>query len=127
MGGIALTLLGLVALAAPGGPIVVVVAALAYGTGYGAVQTAVYLVMVERGGAGWGPISALWNSAIDLGASLGGVLLGVLAALYGYATAIWVLPAVVLVSVPLFLLPVRQPLTALPLKEEGQAPPPITP
>ncbi|HEY3195613.1 MAG TPA: MFS transporter [Candidatus Dormibacteraeota bacterium] len=127
IGGIALTLLGLVALAAPGGPIVVVVAAMAYGTGYGAVQTAVYLVMVERGGAGWGPISALWNSAIDLGASLGGVLLGVLAALYGYATAIWVLPAVVLISVPLFLLPVRQPLTALPLTQEGAAPPPATP
>lgn len=118
LGGVALTLLGLVALAVPGGQIAVVVAATAYGTGYGAVQTAVYLVMAEPGGAGWGPISALWNSAIDLGASLGGVLLGVFAARYGYAAAIWVMPAVILISLPLFLLPVRRPLPSLPPKGE---------
>jgi len=119
MGGIAITLLGLVALAVPSGPIGVVMAATAYGTGYGAVQTAVYLVMVERGGAGWGPISALWNSAIDLGASLGGVLLGLSAARYGYAAAIWVMPAVMLISLPLFLWPARRRLPTIP-RSEGE-------
>jgi predicted MFS family arabinose efflux permease len=128
MGGIALTLVGLVALAVPGGPIAVLIAATAYGTGYGTVQTAVYLIMAERGDASWGPISALWNSAIDLGASLGGVLLGVSAARYGYAAAVWVLPAVMLASLPLFLWPVRHTLPAVPLKGEGMAaPPPASP
>ena len=51
--------------------------------------------------------SALWNSGIDLGASLGGTLLGLAASGYGYSTAIWVMPAVVLIAVPLVLLPAK--------------------
>jgi predicted MFS family arabinose efflux permease len=50
-----------------------------------------------------GAISALWNSGIDLGASLGGTLIGLAAASYGYVAAAWVLPAVVALSLPLFL------------------------
>jgi predicted MFS family arabinose efflux permease len=102
--GIALTLAGLVALAVGGrNPIAVIFAASAYGIGYGGVQTGVYLVMtLGRGGTNWGGISALWNSAVDLGSSLGGVVVGLSAARVGYAGAVWVLPAVVLLAVPLF-------------------------
>jgi predicted MFS family arabinose efflux permease len=52
-------------------------------------------------------ISALWNSGIDLGASLGGSLLGLAAARYGYAAAIWAIPLVVLIALPLVLVPAR--------------------
>ena len=123
VGGVALSLLGLVALAVPGGAITVLVSATAYGIGYGAVQTSVYLVMTERGTASyWGAISALWNSAIDLGASLGGVLLGLGAARYGYGSAIWAVPAVMLLALPLFLWPVsRQGRSGIVAPAEGQA------
>jgi MFS family permease len=106
LGGLALSLFGLVLLAIPGGAVTVIVSATAYGIGYGAVQTGVYLVMTERGSSAyWGAISALWNSAIDFGASLGGVLLGFGAAWYGYGSAIWIMPAVMLLALPLFLWP----------------------
>jgi predicted MFS family arabinose efflux permease len=111
IGGMATALIGLVMLAQHGGPALVIVSALAYGTGFGAVQTAAFLAMTERGtAADAGPISALWNGAIDFGASVGGTLIGLAAARYGYDAAIWVLPIVVACSLPLFLVRTR-PLT----------------
>ena len=118
LGGIGVTLVGLIALASRANPLVVILAALAFGTGYGAVQTAVYLAMTARGSSAHrNSISALWNSGIDLGASLGGTLLGLAAARYGYAAAIWAIPAVVLIALPLVLVPA----TALP-EPESQEP-----
>ena len=110
-GSLVLTLIGLIAIALPAGPVTVLISATAYGIGYGGMQTAVYLVMTQhRTGTQWGGISALWNSAIDLGSSFGGVVLGLSAARFGYASAGWVLPLVVAVSMPLFLLPMlRRP------------------
>jgi predicted MFS family arabinose efflux permease len=108
LGSIAVTFLGLIALASHANPLVVIFAAAAFGAGYGAVQTAVYLAMVARGSSDHrNNISALWNSGIDLGASLGGTLIGLAAARYGYAAAIWAIPAVVLISLPLVLVPGR--------------------
>ncbi len=108
LGSIAVVFVGLVALATRANPAVVVFSALAFGAGYGAVQTAIYLAMTARGSSAHrNTTSALWNSGIDLGASLGGTLLGLTAAGYGYATAIWAMPAVVLLAVPLVLLPAR--------------------
>jgi predicted MFS family arabinose efflux permease len=108
LGSIVVTLVGLIALATRTNPLVTIFAALAFGAGYGAVQTAVYLAMSARGSSSHlNTTSALWNSGIDLGASLGGVLLGVVAARYGYAAAIWAIPAVVLIALPLVLLPAR--------------------
>ncbi|HEV2034142.1 MAG TPA: MFS transporter [Candidatus Dormibacteraeota bacterium] len=102
MGGIGLTGMGAIALALHGGPLLVLVAATAFGTGFGAVQTGAYLAMMERGSSSnWSTISALWNCGIDLGAALGGVLFGVSAALYGYTNAVWIMPAVLLMSLPL--------------------------
>jgi predicted MFS family arabinose efflux permease len=109
IGGAAASLAGLVVLALHGGAATVLIAAVAYGTGYGTVQTAVFLAMSERGArSDSGAISALWNSGIDLGASFGGTLIGLAAASYGYVAAVWVLPVVVATSLPLFLWRGRQ-------------------
>jgi MFS family permease len=104
VGGVLISLCGLVALALHTNAAVVIFAGLAYGTGYGAIQTAAYVAMLERGTArDSGAISAFWNSGIDLGSSLGGTLIGLSAAQFGYAAAAWVLPGAVLLSLPLFL------------------------
>lgn len=103
IGGGTASLSGLVVLALHGGAVTMLIAALAYGAGYGTVQTAVFLAMSERGTrSDSGAISALWNSGIDLGASFGGTLIGLAAANYGYLAAAWVLPVVVATSLPLF-------------------------
>jgi predicted MFS family arabinose efflux permease len=100
----AASLAGLVVLALQTGGAIVLVAAVAYGAGYGATQTAAFLAMSERGiKSDAGAISALWNSGIDLGASLGGVLIGLAAASYGYVAAVWVLPVAVGTSLSLFM------------------------
>jgi predicted MFS family arabinose efflux permease len=102
--GLAASLAGLVVLALHAGGVTVLVAAAAYGAGYGTTQTTAFLAMSERGiSSDSGAISALWNSGIDLGASLGGTLIGLAAASYGYVAAVWVLPVVVATSLPLFL------------------------
>ncbi|HEV2140965.1 MAG TPA: MFS transporter [Candidatus Dormibacteraeota bacterium] len=109
LAGVGVTFIGLVALATGANPLVIALAALAFGTGYGAVQTGVYLAMTARGSsAHLNTTSALWNSGIDLGASLGGTLLGLGAARYGYHAAIWAIPVIVLVALPLLLAPVEK-------------------
>jgi predicted MFS family arabinose efflux permease len=109
VGGVATSLAGLVVLALHGGAATVLVAAAAYGAGYGTTQTTVFLAMSERSTTSdSGAISALWNSGIDLGASFGGTLIGLAAASYGYLAAVWVLPVVVAISLPLFLSPGRR-------------------
>lgn len=106
---------GLVALALHGNAGFVLAAALLYGGGYGAVQTAAFLALAQRGTAqDSGAVAALWNSGIDLGSSVGGSLIGVTAAHLGYASAAWVLPIVVVVATPLFLLRAPSPSTADP-------------
>jgi predicted MFS family arabinose efflux permease len=108
VGGAALSLAGLVVLALNGGPAGVLVSAAAYGTGYGAIQTSAFLTMIGRGARSeTGAISALWNSGIDLGSSLGGTLIGLAAAHCGYGPAAWVLPIVVVLSLPLFMVPAK--------------------
>src|ERR1700686_205119 len=102
--GVTASLAGLVLLALHAGGASVLIAAVVYGAGYGATQTAAFLAMSERGiSSDSGAISALWNSGIDLGSSLGGTLIGLAAASYGYIAAVWVLPIVVVTSLPLFL------------------------
>ena len=108
--GMALSLAGLVVLGLHGGGALTVLAAAAmYGVGFGAIHTTSFLAMSERGtAADSGAISALWNSGIDVGGSLGGSLIGVAAASFGYAAAIWVLPAVAALALPLFLWPSKR-------------------
>ena len=108
-GGVLLCLAGLVALALhDAGTVLVLFAGVAYGAGYGTIQTVAYVAMLERGTPrDSSAISALWNSGIDLGSSVGGTAIGVTAAELGYGAAVWVLPAAVLASLPLFLFPAR--------------------
>ncbi len=101
--------IGLVLLAVHGGGAVVVAAALAYGCGYGAIQTIAFLAISRHASRSMGAVSALWNSGTDLGSALGGALMGVGAAHLGYGWAVWVLPAMVLIAGPLFFA-VRGPL-----------------
>ena len=91
------------------GALWVLAAGVLYGVGFGALHTASYLAMNERGTrSDSGAISALWNSAVDMGGSLGGTMIGVVAAQYGYAAAVWSLPVVAALALPLFLLPARE-------------------
>jgi predicted MFS family arabinose efflux permease len=108
VGAVLTCLCGLVALALHTNAGVVLFAGLTYGAGYGAIQTAAYVAMLERGTArDSGAISALWNSGIDLGSSLGGGMIGLAAAEVGFGAAAWVLPGAVVLSLPLLLLPGR--------------------
>ena len=108
LGGVLLCLAGLVALAFHSNTAVVLLAGFCYGAGYGTIQTVAYVAMLERGTArDSGAISALWNSGVDLGSSLGGTAIGLTAAHFGYGAAAWVLPAAVVASLPLFLFPAR--------------------
>ena len=67
--------------------------------------------------------SALWNSGIDLGASLGGTLLGLGAARYGYGVAIWAIPVIVLIALPLLLAPAERHAGAEPSPDDRLAEP----
>ena len=98
--GMVLCSLALVAVHIAGAPLLGV--AFLYGLGYGAIQTTAFLALSQ---STWmrdaGTVSALWNTATDLGSAFGGGMLGLAAAQYGYLNAVWVLPAAVLISVPL--------------------------
>jgi predicted MFS family arabinose efflux permease len=95
---------GLFALAVNASAGTVLAAAVAYGIGYGAIQTAAFLAMSERGtDSDSGAVSALWGAGTDLGSSIGGVLIGLAAANFGFLAAVWVMPITMAVSLPLFL------------------------
>ena len=47
------------------------------------------------------PQPALPFPVVCIGASAGGIMVGLSAAVYGYATAVWVMPIVLLMSLPL--------------------------
>jgi MFS family permease len=122
VGGVLFSLLGLVALALHSNAVLVLFAGLAYGAGYGSIQTAAYVAMLERATArDSGAVSALWNSGIDGGSSIGGTLIGLTAAHAGYGAAAWVLPGTVLLALPLFLVPGR----AIAVSESVAAPEPL--
>ena len=109
LGALPIAVGALIMLALTSAAVWVITAGLLYGIGFGALHTASYLAMNERGtSADSGAISALWNSAVDMGGSLGGTTIGVVAAQYGYGAAAWALPAVALLALPLFLLPARE-------------------
>ena len=109
LGGLPVALLALVTLALTSSAIWVIIAGLLYGVGFGFVHTAAYLAMAERGtSADTGAISALWNSAVDMGGSLGGTTIGLVLARFGLGAAAWSMPLVAVLALPLFLLPARE-------------------
>jgi predicted MFS family arabinose efflux permease len=109
LGALPIALVSLVTLALTSAALWVLIAGALYGIGFGALHTASYLAMNERGtSSDSGAISALWNSAVDMGGTLGGSMIGVVAAQYGYAAAAWSMPLVAVLALPLFLLPARE-------------------
>ena len=99
--GLALSAGGLVAVSGRPAPAFVLLGAIAYGFGIGAVQTGAYICLAERSPSSestW--VSALWNSALDIGSATGGAMLGLGAAFYGYSNAFWLMPLLALISLP---------------------------
>jgi hypothetical protein len=71
----------------------VLVSGVAYGAGSGMAQSASFVGMLERAPAGEVRlVGTLWNLAFDGGVSLGGALLGLVAALGGYPSVLLGLP-----------------------------------
>ena len=99
--GLVLSAGGLLAILGRPEPAPVLLGAILYGLGLGAVQTGAYICMADRSPASeatW--ISALWNSALDIGSAIGGVILGLGATFEGYSNAFWLMPVLVLFSLP---------------------------
>ncbi len=70
-------------------PQLLIVGALLFGAGFGALQNVVLQLMFRRvGPSGYGSASAIWNVAFDLGLGVGAFLFGALSA--GFALALWV-------------------------------------
>jgi predicted MFS family arabinose efflux permease len=90
----AVALAGLVALAADfREPSTVIIGAICFGTGLGAVSTALQALLFARS-PDYAIASLYWNVAWDLGFALGAVGLGVAASLASYGYAFWLLPFV---------------------------------
>ena len=110
--GLALAVLGLLLLTVSLGAPVVLTAGVLYGAGCGMAQSGVFVGMLERVHRGEVPlVSTLWNLAFDGGVSVGGVLLGLVAAGGGYTTVLRALPPLALVALLLLALD-RPPLSA---------------
>jgi predicted MFS family arabinose efflux permease len=112
--GMALVLLGLLLLTLSLSAAVVLTAGALYGAGSGMAQSGVFVGMLERVHPGEVPlVSTLWNMAFDGGVSVGGVLLGLLAASAGYDAVLRSLPPLALVALLVLALNWRRPVSRL--------------
>ncbi|WP_221327996.1 MFS transporter [Actinoplanes sp. L3-i22] len=96
--GLVLAVLGMAALALTGSPAAVVGGALAFGIGFGLLQNTTLTLMYDRAPDQALTVSAIWNSAYDLGMAAGALVAGFLVTAYGYQwvfvlTAASMLPA----------------------------------
>ncbi len=116
MGGVALCLVGGRSYDA-----VLVVAAAAFGVGYGGVQNLTLVVAFRRAGAAGAPVaSALWNAAFDSGTAMGAFAVGAVAATgLGLPWTMALSAVLVLAVLPVALALSRTP---LPLRRNGSAP-----
>lgn len=100
--GLALSIVGVVAMAATESALLVLVGAAVFGTGFGVLQNASLSLMYARVPTeGFSAVSAIWNAGYDLGMAVGaaGVALLVGTAGYGWAflvTALAMVPALLL-------------------------------
>lgn len=84
--------------------LMVLLGALVFGLGFGAVQNETVTLMLNRAGpSGYGRASAVWNIGYDAGAGAGAMVLGLLIQLFGYAPAFAVTAVALLAAVPLAL------------------------
>ncbi len=100
--GVALSVIGMAAMAVTASSVLVVAGATAFGVGFGVLQNATLSLMYARvPAAGFGAVSALWNAAYDVGMGAGAIAVGFLVTGLGFGpafllTAASMLPALVL-------------------------------
>jgi len=112
--GMGLVLLGLLLLTFSLNAAVVLTAGALYGAGSGMAQSGVFVGMLERVHRSEVPlVSTLWNMAFDGGVSVGGVLLGFVAASAGYGAVLRLLPPLALVALVVLALNWRRPVSWL--------------
>ncbi|MEU4952151.1 MFS transporter [Streptomyces lavendulae] len=98
--GLLLSAAGTLLMVATAEPVVVVVAAGVFGTGFGILQNATLTLMYARvPTTGYGTVSAVWNIAYDVGMGVGAVAFGWLAAATGYPWAFALTGVAVLTAV----------------------------
>jgi predicted MFS family arabinose efflux permease len=100
--GLALSILGMLAMAALGSDLLVVVGAATFGAGFGVLQNASLSLMYSRVTAGgFSAVSAIWNAGYDLGMAVGAAGVAALVTTLGYGpafvvTALTMVPALLL-------------------------------
>jgi predicted MFS family arabinose efflux permease len=83
--GVALSAVGMAALAATSSPVLVIAGATAFGMGFGLLQNATLTLMYARvPSSGHTAVSAIWNAAYDAGMGAGAIGMGLVAGLVGY-------------------------------------------
>ncbi|MDQ2846378.1 MAG: MFS transporter [Actinomycetota bacterium] len=98
---VGLSALGLVVASWLANPALVLVGMIAFGLGFGAIQTASLMMMLDRVEANANLASVAWNVAFDAGTGLGAVLGGVALQLSSPTTMILATALIVLTSAPL--------------------------
>jgi predicted MFS family arabinose efflux permease len=103
LGGMIAVLVGISLLPLSLHPLVVLLSGLLYGGGSGMAQSAIFVGMLERTTAGETRlVGTLWNLAFDAGVSLGGIVLGIVAANAGYRGVLLSMPVLTLLALALF-------------------------
>jgi predicted MFS family arabinose efflux permease len=103
--GVALSAVGMAALAATSNPVLVIAGATAFGMGFGLLQNATLTLMYARvPGSGHTAVSAIWNAAYDAGMGAGAIGMGLIAGSVGYS-GMFLLTAALAVTA---LLPARR-------------------
>ncbi len=85
-------------------PLAVLLSGALYGGGSGMAQSAIFIGMLEQSSTGETRlVGTLWNLAFDAGVSLGGVVLGLVAANAGYSGVLITMPVLTLLALVLFI------------------------
>jgi MFS family permease len=100
--GVALSVIGMTAMAVTTCGPLIVTGAMAFGTGFGVLQNATLTLMYARvPAAEYGIVSAIWNGAYDLGMAAGAIAVGALVAVTGFSVAFLVVAASMLPALAL--------------------------
>lgn len=95
--GVALSFVGMAAMAVTTTGLVVVVGAIVFGAGFGILQNATLCLMYAKvPSSGYPTVSAIWNGAYDLGMGVGAIVVGALVAATGFSAAFLVVAACML-------------------------------
>jgi MFS family permease len=105
--GVALSMIGMTAMACTASGALVVAGAAVFGTGFGVLQNATLTLMYARvPAAEYSIVSAIWNGAYDLGMGAGAMGVGALATFTGFSGAFLIVAATML---PALIMARREP------------------